>query len=562
VIATEAPAGPVIVRPRPVVRHRRWLYWLPLVTVVVAQALLSARLIPASYASGDEGRYIYAGHQLIHELLHGGGSPYYETYFSGAPVIYPVLAALADSAGGLTAACLMSAVFMIVATIMLFMVTSELFGYWSAIFASGLFAGLGLTQDLGALATYDAMSLMLVSVAAYGAVRAGRSPGCDLRGKQTGWLLTIPAVLFLANATKYMTIIFDPFVIALAALQVSGWKAKVKRMAALGVATLTLDALFLFLAGGAYIHGLLFSTLARKAGSSAVFAAVRVANRVVLADTWTWIGPILAAALLALLTAVLARRGARTIAIIGLLLVAGLIVTAEGLHLHTVESMRKHDDFSAWFACAASGSLVARLDLRNVLSRVAPVLIGCVVAASGIYYSQTARSTYEAGGSSTTLQIAATLRPYLKLPNGRFLLGGLANEQLVFIDKLNIPWYQLADDLYIKYPIPGRGGDSHGQVMGHVCFRLRPGCMYLEGIAGYRAAIRSHYFDLITMWGGHGIRQDAEIERAVENTPGYVLITIVAGAPTWIYAPAYRPHARGIPSPPAPWHLAARSTAP
>ncbi len=67
--------------------------------------------------------------------------------------------------------------------------------------------------------------------------------------------------------------------------------------------------------------------------------------------------------------------------------------------------------------------------------------------------------------------------------------------------------------------------------------------MYLEGLAGYRAAIAAHWFDLISMWGGHGLRQDTEIEQAVEHTPGYVLIAIISGAPTWIYAPAYRHHA-------------------
>lgn len=551
-IAVEAPARAGSFIPEAVVQRRDWLHWVPLAVIVVAQVLLSARLIPASYASGDEGRYIYAGHQLIYEFWHGGGSPFYETFFSGAPVIYPVLAAMADYAGGLTAACLMSTAFMVVATIMLFLVIRELFGYWSAVLGSGLFAGLGLTQDLGALATYDAMALMLISIAAYGAVKAGGSsngywrdaldepPGLT-RGR-TRWLLAIPVLLFLANATKYMTIIFDPFVIALAALQLKGLKAIVKRVLSLGLATLTLDTLFLFLAGVAYVRGLLFSTLARKAGTSAVFAAVKVSNPIIIGDTWKWIGPILAAALLSLLVGVLARKDARTIAIVALLICAGLIVTIEGLHLHTVESMRKHDDFSAWFACAASGSIVEGLHLRSLLSRAAAVLIGAAVAVSGIYYSHSAKSTYEAGGSPTTLQLASTLKPYLEIPGGRFLVGGLATDQIVYLSKIKIPWFQLSDDLYIHYPIPGRGGDTHGQVLGRACARLGPGCMYLEGIAGYRAAIRSHYFDVITMFGGHGTRQDALIEQAVEDTKGYVLIAIVAGAPTWIYAPAYRNH--------------------
>jgi hypothetical protein len=394
------------------------------------------------------------------------------------------------------------------------------------------------------------MALMLISIAAYCAVRTGESPSQEhgrtgnkewagAPRKPTRWLLAIPVILFAANATKYMTLIFDPVVITLAALQVRGWKAIAKRITALGLATLTLDVLALFLAGSAYVHGLLFSTLARGSGTSPVFAAVRVANPVIFGDTWRWIGPMVALAFAALLAAVLSRSDGRTIATVALLIVAGLIVTVEGLHLHTVESMRKHDDYSAWFACAAAGSIAARLQFRRLASRMAPVVVGCAVVASGFHYSRTAMSTYEAGGSPATLQIASALRPYLSLPHGRFLIGGLANEQLVYLDGLDIRWYQLADDLYIKYPIPGRGGDSHGQARGAACWQLQRGCMYLEGIAGYRAAIHAHWFDLICMWGGHGTRQDAQIEQAVEGTPGYVLISIVGGAPTWIYAPAY-----------------------
>jgi hypothetical protein len=76
---------------------RHWLLqWMPLVVILVAQATLSARLLSAYSASSDESLYIYSGHQLIYELWHGGGSPYYEEWLSGAPVLYPLLAALAD----------------------------------------------------------------------------------------------------------------------------------------------------------------------------------------------------------------------------------------------------------------------------------------------------------------------------------------------------------------------------------------------------------------------------------------------------------------------------------
>jgi hypothetical protein len=224
-------------------------------------------------------------------------------------------------------------------------------------------------------------------------------------------------------------------------------------------------------------------------------------------------------------------------------IVAGVIVMAEGLHLHNVESMRKHDDYAAWFVCMAAGSVVSHFRLQARKFVVPALASVCLVAAaglSGMRYSKLADATFEADASKTPLFIASELRPYLELTGGRFLLGGLDGAQVLYMDALPIPWYRYNDDLYIKYPIPGRGGDSHGQASGEVCFTLRPGCMYLEGIAGYRAAIRAHWFSLVSMYGAQGTPQDHEIELAVEHTHGYVLLATVGGAPTWIYAPAYR----------------------
>jgi len=61
----------------------------------------------------------------------------------------------------------------------------------------------------------------------------------------------------------------------------------------------------------------------------------------------------------------------------------------------------------------------------------------------------------------------------------------------------------------------------------------------------YTAAIRAGWFTIISMVGAHGTLQDAEIEQAVERTPGYVLLTDIGGAPTWIYTPAYRVRSLG-----------------
>jgi Dolichyl-phosphate-mannose-protein mannosyltransferase len=514
------------------------LQYVPLVLILAAQAFLTLKLARWAFASGDEGRYIYDGHQLIYELWHGGGSPYYETFYSGAPVIYPVLAAMADYVGGLLAVRLMSMLFMLFATCLLFGMTRRWFGYWPAVLAAGLFAGIGLTQDLGALGTYDAMSLMLVSVAAYCASRTG-----DNEPHATAWLIATPLALLAANATKYASFLFDPVVIGIAIWEIrrAGARRVVQRTAALVLTTGTLLGVALLMGGGAYLQGVVSSTFSRQA-DDAVFAGTTTGQsnlpaRAIIEASWNWIGIVLALGLVVLLGAMLTRRGRRHAALLALLLVAGLLVTAEGIHLHSTESMYKHDDFGVWFTAAGAGAVVAWLRSRVLMALVTVTLI----LACGYVYTRDAVVTYQATNSPTAMAEYASLKPYLDVKGGMYLLGGLTDNDLVYEDRVSVPWWRLVDDNYIKYPIPGRGGDWHGEAIGKACLALKPGCMYLEGIAGYRAAIRAHWFAVISMIGEHYTAQDRQIENVTSHTPGYVRLWLLPGPPTWIYAADYQP---------------------
>src|SRR6202451_2178435 len=78
--------------------------WLPLVLVLVAQAGLSVRLFGVDTAFQDEAEYLWAGHLEWSHWLHGTVVPPFASYFSGAPVIYPPLGALAGAGGGLAGA--------------------------------------------------------------------------------------------------------------------------------------------------------------------------------------------------------------------------------------------------------------------------------------------------------------------------------------------------------------------------------------------------------------------------------------------------------------------------
>ena len=176
----------------------------PLVIVLAIQAALALRLVRSNSAFLDEATYIWGGHVEWAHWLHGTPIPGYATYFSGAPVIYPPLAAIADSLGGLAGARLLSLAFMLGTTTALWGTTSRLFGRRAAVAATLLFVLLGPTQYLSAFATYDAMALFLLAVAAWLLVAARDQADSSLL------LLAGIVVLVAANATKYATALFDP----------------------------------------------------------------------------------------------------------------------------------------------------------------------------------------------------------------------------------------------------------------------------------------------------------------------------------------------------------------
>ncbi len=146
----------------------RW----PLLAVQAVQAVLSLRFVWSTTAFQDEALYLRAGHLEWAHWLHQAPVPGFPAYFSGAPVLYPPLAAAADSLGGLAAARLLSLCFMLGVTGLLWASTARLYGRRAALLASGLFATLAGTQFLGAFATFDAMALFLLALAAWLAVRA------------------------------------------------------------------------------------------------------------------------------------------------------------------------------------------------------------------------------------------------------------------------------------------------------------------------------------------------------------------------------------------------------
>jgi hypothetical protein len=327
---------------------RRWPL-LALFAVLAVQAVLSLRLVRSDTAFQDEAAYLWAGHLQWAHWLHGTPLPPFPAYFSGAPVIYPPLGALADSVGGLAAARVLSLVFMLGATVLLWGTAGRLFGRRAAFFAAALFAVLGPTLHLGAFATYDAMAVFLVALAAWLVVRAGE------RQDVTGVMVAAGAALALANAVAYSSALFDPVVIVLALLTAfprPGGKAAAARSAILLTVVAVLLLVGVLIGGSFYLRGIGQTTLARAAGPDSPFT--------VLAHAWSWFGVIAVLAVCGIIASWTSRAGRAQTWLLAVLAAAALLGPLEQARLHTIASLNKHVGLGAWFAAIAAGYAVDR----------------------------------------------------------------------------------------------------------------------------------------------------------------------------------------------------------
>jgi hypothetical protein len=380
--------------------------------VLVVQAILSIRLVGADTAFLDEATYLWAGHLEWAHWLHNAPIPPFPSYFSGAPVIYPPLAAAADSVGGLTAARLLSLIFMLGATVLLWSAARRLFGRQAAFFAAALFAILSPTLHLGAFATYDAMSVFLISLAAWLVIRAGARPGT------TRLLILAGVVLALANAAAYSSTLFDVIVIVaaflMAAPELGVRTAATRCLTVLTVAAVLLGA-GLLIGGSIYWRGVRATTLQRTPGAASPLT--------VLGDAWLWTGIIVAVALCGVVISWVRREGRWSVLLLAVLTVAALIGPLEQANLHTAASLDKHVGLGAWFAAIAAGYAVDKLIAAVPVGQTQTITCGaCVVALAlplslGASQSRTFSTDWPNSAS-----FIAILRPLVEHGNGHLLV--------------------------------------------------------------------------------------------------------------------------------------------
>jgi 4-amino-4-deoxy-L-arabinose transferase-like glycosyltransferase len=347
----------------------------PLLGILIVQAGLSLRLIWSNTAFMDEGLYLWAGRLEWAYWLHGASLPTYPfaVYFSGAPAIYPPLGALANAIGGLAGARILSLCFMLGATALLYSVTYRLTGdRRAAVAAAAVFAFIGPAQFLGALATYDAMAIFLLALAAWFAVRSNGRWG-ELA------LVACALALVLADATKYASLLWDPVVVALVILGMqSTVRSAVWRGARLVVYGLATALPLLFLVGGHnYVTGLMYTTLSRQApGTTAPFR--------VLVSAYDWVGVAFFLALIGVVLS-LSAGSKRASWIYGILAAAALLAPANQARIDTLTSLQKHVAFGVWFAAIAAGYGLSRIsDVTKAKIRRVTVVAAVVVLWFGV----------------------------------------------------------------------------------------------------------------------------------------------------------------------------------
>jgi 4-amino-4-deoxy-L-arabinose transferase-like glycosyltransferase len=487
-----------------------------LVVILAVQAALSIRLMGTNTAFEDEALYLWAGHLEWAHWLHGTTIPEFPTYFSGAPVVYPVLGAIADGLGGLVAARLLSLLFMLGATIALWSVTRRLYGPAGAFFAAAGWAFLAPTARLGAFATYDAMALFLLALAAWFA-----TSGIGRRDA-TRWMLAAALTLTLANVTKYASALFDPVVIGMAVLTgypAPGGKGALRRGAFLAAITIELIIVLLQIGRGWYVDGIEQTTLTRHAGGTPVAT--------VLLSSWDWTSYIVVAAVLAAVLCLATTRAAPTRMLVVMLAATAFLVPAQQARIHTLTSLSKHVDFGAWFAAIAIGYGVSRLGAvaahpaRRRLLAAAGVAGLAVAPLAGL--SQAA-SLYDWPGAANLIPVLDRMvRP------GDRVLADNAPTLEYYLPQVR--WQQWSSVYGITLPSGRRVAEES------------------DSLAPYQRALDRHYFRFVVLAFTDKPQLDSAIADYLHTDPDYHFVAAIPFSNPgshgsyllWQYQPKHQP---------------------
>lgn len=296
----------------------------------------------------DEALYLYAGRQIIHHWNGGPPPPEnYAYYFSGYPYVYPVIGGFLEMVGGLELARAFSLLCMLGVTAIAYWMTGKLFGRPAAVFAAAAYASTGVVLFLGRLATFDALCLFLIALAAALAVRAGIS-------RRPWGALAIGPVLVLAIMAKWAAGLWVlPVFSLLACLSITflAWRAVLLRLAlALAGFAVSLGVAYRVMDKSAF-HAIAGSTTNRT-------VSLKASRTALLSHVLHMGGLIYVIALLGLFLALrLQRRRMLAIVLFG----SSLLAPAYHVYMRESISLDKHMAYALFFVMPLAGYALAWL---------------------------------------------------------------------------------------------------------------------------------------------------------------------------------------------------------
>lgn len=362
---------------------------LPLLVILLAQAIVSGRLAWVNSVYGDEATYLTQGRVEWQHWLSGGLAPSGWTD-SGAPQIYPPIGAAVAALGGVTLARLLSVALMLGATILLYLAARRLFGRTAALWAAALGALNEPVLRL-AFATYDPLAIALLMAGFYLAVRSVTAR----RGGET--VAAAGVCMLLAGLVAVSYVIYIPVVAAVmvcvrarrrswgAAFVPAIWQlVLIGALAVIGVSQLHVWSDFVS------------TTVARKSGLTGTASGI-------FSSAWTYGGLLACVAAAGVVMAFAVSPGGERAAANGdardaggerdrgrwrspdgwLALVLGLacvVVPAYQILIGTAYSMDKHMAPGLYMAAIAGGYALSRVRLEGMRPAAAYVVSAVLLA--------------------------------------------------------------------------------------------------------------------------------------------------------------------------------------
>jgi hypothetical protein len=474
--------------------RRTWVSRSVLGGLLCVQAVLSLRL--QNTAFGDEALYLYAGHMETAHLLHGAAlQGTYATYFPGIPVLYPVLAAAANSIGGLAAARAVSLLAMLITTVLLYAMTRRLFNERVGLCAVVLFCVTEGTTLAGHLATNDAVSLCLLALASWIVVRTAP-------WRWRAYLLAAP-VAALAIGTDYWALLYLPTLALLAGLAADPYRGRtaLTRTLVLGAVTVELFAIAVLIGGRTYVTAAVATLATRSPGGDQALH--------ILAEAGEWGGLVAALAAFGAARYAAEARNERNELValpgsrrrrsaLGLVLAGtALLALAEHLYQNTDNLMDTQICFGLFFAAPMAGVGLARL----VGDHFRRAQIGIVVWAAALVLGL-AQATQAFGSWPNSSTQVMELSRYLG-PGDRYLVEN--------------------DDVAIYYLMgnPDAQPDQFTSTY-FMSYRNRKGQL-LTGTPAYLAALQAGYFHVVIYDSSVTPALDKSLAAALESDPRYRL---------------------------------------